>query len=79
MIKERQMEVIHEYFSCDACKCQDFKRIYKFSMRLHGINFSDDLIYDKIIYELYQCTECQKTFTIEQIEDGLERIRLKYR
>ena len=73
------MEVIHEFFFCDGCKCKDFKRIYRFSLRFHGINFSDDLIYDRLTDELYQCTECQKTFTKEQIEEGLERIKTKYK
>lgn len=73
------MEVIHEFFFCDDCKCQDFKRIYKFSLRFHGINFSDDLIYDEITEELYQCTKCQKTFTKNQIEEGLDKLKEKYK
>ena len=72
------MKFIHEYFECDGCECVDFKRIYKFSVRFHGINFSDDLIYDKMTDELYQCTNCHKTFTKEQIEAGLEKIKKKY-
>ncbi|MFC1532523.1 hypothetical protein ACFLZG_00925 [Thermodesulfobacteriota bacterium] len=71
------MNVIHEYFLCDACECKDFKRIYCFSLSFHGINFSDDLIYDRHIDEIYQCTNCRKTFTKDQIEEGLEKIKKK--
>ena len=73
------MDVIHEYFSCDACDCKDFKRIYNFSLRFHGINFSDDLIYDRLIEEIYQCTKCQRTFTKVQIEEGLHNIKTKHK
>ena len=71
------MNVIHEYLLCEDCKGKEFKRIYKFSMRFHGSNFSDDLIYDKITDELYQCTKCQRTYTKDQIEEGLEKIKNK--
>jgi hypothetical protein len=73
------MEVIHEYFLCDACECKDFNRIYNFSLRFHGINFSDDLVYDRLNDEIYQCAGCKKTFTKDQIEEGLRNIRNKYK
>ena len=75
------MEVIEEYFLCDDCQNKDFKRIYNFSLRFHGINFSDELIYDHTIDEIYQCTKCQKTFTKVQIDEALIEIkkRRKYR
>ena len=73
------MDVIHEHFLCDDCECRDFKRIYNFSLRFHGINFSDDLIYDRLINEIYQCTKCQKTYSKEEIEEGLSKIKSKYR
>ena len=73
------MDVIHEYFLCDACECRDFKPIYNFSLRFHGINFSDDLIYDRLIDEIYQCTNCQRTFTKDQIEEGLRKIKSKHK
>lgn len=69
------MDFIQDYFLCDGCQNKDFKRIYHFSLRFHGINFSDDLIYDKITDEIYQCTQCQKTFTREEIEEELEGIK----
>ena len=73
------MDIIHEYFLCDACECKDFKRIYNFSLRFHGINFSDELIYDRLIDEIYQCTKCRKTFSIDEIEEGLKAIRKKHK
>jgi len=66
---------IQDYFVCDGCQCKEFKRIYQFSVRFHGVNFSDDLIYDKLTHELYQCEKCNKTFTMDQIEEGLAEFR----
>ena len=73
------MDYIHEFFSCDACKNKDFIRIYNFSLRFHGINFSDDLIYDRLTNEVYQCTKCNKTFSMDQIENGLVKIKKRYK
>ncbi|MFO7738036.1 MAG: hypothetical protein R6V46_06185 [Desulfatiglandaceae bacterium] len=69
------MEEIQEYFLCDCCANKDFKRIYNFSLRFHGVNFSDDLIYDELIDEVYQCSKCRKIFTKKQIEEGLAQIK----
>jgi len=78
------MDILQDYFLCDSCQCKDFKRIYKdfkriynFSLRFHGVNFSDDLIYDKLIDEIYQCIECHKTFTKNQIENRLAEFKQK--
>ena len=73
------MDYIQEFFSCDGCDNRDFKRIYNFSLRFHGINFSDALVYDRLIDEIYQCTKCNKTFSIEEIEEGLGIIKKKYK
>ena len=69
------MKDIRDYFLCDSCANKDFKRIYNFSLRFHGVNFSDDLIYDKLIEEMYQCAKCQKTFTRIEIEEGLNALK----
>ncbi len=69
------MEEIRDFFECESCGNREFKRVYTFSLRFHGVNFSDDLIYDKIIEELYECTKCQKKFTLDQIEEGLDKIK----
>lgn len=73
------MDYIHEFFSCDVCKNKDFTRIYNFSLRFHGINFSDDLIYDRLNVEVYQCNQCNKMFSKDQIEEGLNTIIKRYK
>lgn len=73
------MEIIHEFFQCEDCGSKDFKRIYNFSLRFHSVNFSDSLVYDRLIDEIYQCTECKKRYTIEQINDVLESIKKKHK
>jgi ribosomal protein L37AE/L43A len=69
------MESIRDYFECDVCGNRRFKLVYTFSLRFHRVNFSDQLIYDRIKEEFYQCTECQKTFSKAQIEEGLGKIK----
>ena len=69
------MVEIRDYFLCDSCANKDFKCIYNFSLRFHGVNFSDDLIYDQLIDQVYQCTKCHKTFTKKQIEEYLGEIK----
>jgi len=71
------MEVMQDYFTCDSCKNKDFTRIYNFSMRFYTVNFSDELIYDKLTDEIYQCTRCNKTFTKEQIDNLLTEFKKK--
>jgi len=73
------MDHVQEYFCCDNCKNKEFKRINRFSLRFHSVNFSDDLIYDKLTDEVYQCTECNRTFTTGQIEEGLTMIKKRYK
>jgi len=73
------MEVSHDYFLCDGCQNKNFTRIHNFSIRFYGVNFSDDLIYDKLTGELFQCTKCGKTFTTQQIEDVLAEFKKKRR
>ena len=46
-------------------------------MQFHGVNFSDDLIYDRIIDERYQCTKCQKIFSVMEIEENLASYKKK--
>lgn len=73
------MEVSHDYFLCDGCRNKNFTRIHSFSIRFYGVNFSDDLVYDKLTDELFQCTKCGKTFTKEQIEEVLAEFKKKRR
>jgi hypothetical protein len=41
------------------------------------VNFSEDLIYDKLTEELYQCTKCKKTFTRGQVDGALNILKQK--
>ena len=69
------MDDIQDFFLCDICSNKDFRLVYNFSIRFHRVNFSDELIYDRSVDEFYQCTECHKTFTKRQIEEGLAEIK----
>ena len=73
------MDDIQDYFLCDSCENKDFSLVYSFSLRFHGVNFSDDLVYDRLTDEVYQCTECQKKYTRKQIEEGLAEYKMKRR
>lgn len=73
------MNEIRDYFLCTNCKNKDFKLFYNFSLRFHRVNFSDDLIYDKLTEETYQCINCEKTYTKKQIEEGLYKLRKKHK
>lgn len=69
------MEPIQDFFLCDSCHNKDFKLVYNFSVRFHSVNFADDLIYDKLYEETYECTHCRKTFTRGEVEDGLNQLK----
>ena len=69
------MEYIQDYFCCDNCSNRDFKLIYNFSIRFYGVNFSDDLIYDRLTDEIFQCTKCLKTFTKSAIDENLTELK----
>lgn len=72
---EQEMDFMQDYFLCDSCQNKDFRQIYNFSIRFHGVNFSEDLIYDKLTDEIFQCTECDKTFTRDEVEQVLDEIK----
>ena len=69
------MEFIDQYVQCDECHNKDFKPIYTFSIRCHGVNFSDELIYDEIKSEIYQCTKCNKTFTKNEMKRRIDELK----
>jgi len=71
------MDFIEDFFLCDKCENRDFKRIYNFSIRFHGVNFADELIYDKLTNERYQCTKCRKIFTIHQIDEMMNEFKIR--
>ncbi|EFK11428.1 conserved hypothetical protein [delta proteobacterium NaphS2] len=69
------MDDILDYFLCDVCAGKDFKQVYNFGLRFHGVNFSDDLIYDEMVGARFQCTKCGKLFSKEEIDSGLTLLR----
>ncbi len=69
------MEFIDHYVQCDKCHNKDFKPIYRFSIRCHGVNFSDELMYDEMKNEIYQCTKCHKTFTRKEMQARIEELK----
>lgn len=71
------MDEILDYFLCEDCSNKDFKLVYNFSIRFHGVNFSDDLIYDRIQEEIYHCTQCNKAYTRKQIDERLAEFKRK--
>lgn len=75
--KGEEMEYIQEYFLCDSCKGKDFTPIHNFSISFHGVNFSDELIYDEVTEEIYKCTKCEKVFTPKEITEALAEIKRK--
>jgi len=71
------VDFIQDYFLCEGCQNKDFKRIYNFSIRFHGVNFSDELVYDELTDEMYQCTKCNKVFAKDQIGERLGEFKKK--
>lgn len=69
------MDYFLDFFQCEGCDNKDFTRIFNFSLRFHGVNFSDELIYDKQTHEIYRCTKCNKTYTMGQIEECLAKMK----
>ena len=69
------MEDNKDYFLCDKCKHKNFIQIYNFSVQFRKLSFSDDLICDEVIDEIYQCTNCHKTFSKNQIETSLKETK----
>ncbi|MBN2031792.1 MAG: hypothetical protein JW836_00835 [Deltaproteobacteria bacterium] len=71
------MESTKEYFLCDVCQNKDFTLIHNFSMRFYTVNFSDELVYERLTEECYQCTSCKKIFTKETISNSLGEFKKK--
>jgi hypothetical protein len=68
------MDIIEDYFLCDKCENKNFIRIYNFSVQFRRVNFSDDLLYDEVTGEIFQCTHCKRTFSRRQIEEKLKEM-----
>jgi hypothetical protein len=70
---------IREYFVCDKCGSKDFLPRHSFVIELKTVNFSDDLIYDKIIEECYECKGCGECIKQDQIDAGLRELEHKHK
>jgi len=68
------MDDIKDYLLCDNCKNKNFLRIHNFALKFRKVNFSDDVLYDEVSEDLYQCTHCKKTFTKHQIDERLKEM-----
>ena len=70
-------EEIREYFECKKCGNRNFRSVYTFSLRFHRVNFSDELVYDRINEEKFECTKCGTIYSLEEIKEGLREIKRK--
>jgi len=68
------MDTNKDYFLCDNCKNKNFIKIYTFFTQFRRVNFSDDLLYDEVTGEIFQCTHCKRTFSRRQIEEKLKEM-----
>ncbi len=66
---------IREYFECRECGNRNFRPVYTFSLKFHRVNFSDELVYDRINEEKFECTKCGAIYSLEQIREGLREIK----
>lgn len=69
------MDGSKDYFLCDGCQNKDFTKIYNFAMLFYSVNFSDDLVYERLTEEIYRCTRCGKIFSKEEIDKALTEFR----
>jgi hypothetical protein len=69
------MHEIQEYFHCEDCHGKDFKPIRSFSLRFHKVNFSDEVFYDNVTEEKYECVNCGRTYSRRQIVSGLDLLK----
>jgi hypothetical protein len=69
------MDVIQDVFCCGACHNVNFRQIYTFSIVFQTVNFSDELIYDKLTRESYECTQCGKIYPMEEVEERMREFK----
>lgn len=73
------MDVIQDFFCCSDCRNMNFRQVYSFSIVFHTVNFSDELIYDRLANESYECTQCGKIYSKEQVEEKLREFKQERR
>jgi len=66
-------------FRCTECGYGRFKKFYTFNIDFRNVNFTDEIIYDIVNEEYYQCTECDAVYTKKEIEKILKSIIIKYK
>jgi predicted nucleic-acid-binding Zn-ribbon protein len=66
---------IRDYFECERCGNRNFRAVYTFSLKFHKVNFSDELVYDRINEERFECTKCGAMYSMEQIREALRQIK----
>ncbi|RJR48223.1 MAG: hypothetical protein C4576_08530 [Desulfobacteraceae bacterium] len=69
------MKVMRDFFFCEECRCKAFRQVYTFSMAFQKVNFSDELIYDRVTEESFECTQCGKIYSREQVEERLREFK----
>jgi len=72
-------DTFKEEFTCVHCKHTRFSREYIFFMRFQEVDFSDDLVYDRVTEEIYMCQKCGKRTSLEDIKQGLRDIKAKHK
>lgn len=68
-----------ETFLCNECGGKYFIKVYTFSIRFKEVDFSDDLIYDKLEDERYMCGECRATYSQVEVDDTLRQAKRRIR
>ena len=69
------MDELQDYFLCNECGNTKFRPVYSFSLRFHSVNFSDNLVYDEAVDESYECTNCNKMYSKQDIKEKLADYR----
>jgi len=69
------MDSSKDYFMCDGCRNKDFTKIHNFSILFYSVNFSDELVYERLTEEMYRCSRCSKVFTKGQIDNALTEFK----
>lgn len=72
----KEQETI-EHFRCKNCGNIEFRPIFTFSLRFYTVNFSDDLIYEHVNKETFECTKCNAKYTKDEINQGLGELKKK--
>ena len=73
-----EKEII-DYFECKRCGNREFRPVYTFSLRFHAVNFSDNLMYERVHEERFECTNCNTTYTKDEIVEELRELKRKRR